>query len=184
MIEISTSHYLLNRGCQPPWFHFRLRKPTAQLQNDLLYPDCCSSLAYYRRCTHVRYAGVQYSISNFEVCCTWRHLHGYFGFVDRCHCRDRFPCSSSTSTSPTVACPAGRATGYYSSRTLPRYAYLTLGTPCLTRVHLAAYPRTYNPSFATGACVLAVVFASAYALIFPLVGPAVTILLFLTLIGE
>lgn len=48
----------------------------------------------------------------------------------------------------------------------------------------AVYPRTYNPSFATGACVLGIVFASACVLVFPLVGPAVTILLFLTLIAH
>jgi calcium permeable stress-gated cation channel len=49
---------------------------------------------------------------------------------------------------------------------------------------VAIYPRSYNPSFATGACILAIIFASTFCLIFPLVGPAVVILLFLTLIGE
>lgn len=48
----------------------------------------------------------------------------------------------------------------------------------------AIYPRTYNPSFATGACVLAIVFASTFSLIFPLIGPAVVVLLFLTLIAH
>ncbi|GLB35780.1 putative calcium-dependent channel, 7TM region, putative phosphate [Lyophyllum shimeji] len=48
----------------------------------------------------------------------------------------------------------------------------------------AVYPRTYNPSFATGACILAIVFASTFSLIFPLIGPAVTVLLFLTLIAH
>ena len=48
----------------------------------------------------------------------------------------------------------------------------------------AIYPRAYNPSFATGACILAVIFASTFALIFPLMGPAVVVLLLLTLIGE
>jgi len=47
----------------------------------------------------------------------------------------------------------------------------------------ADYPRTYNPSFATGACILAIVFASTFALIFPLIAPAVVVLLVLTLIG-
>ncbi|KAF8079018.1 hypothetical protein FPV67DRAFT_1467201 [Lyophyllum atratum] len=48
----------------------------------------------------------------------------------------------------------------------------------------AVYPRTYNPSFATGACILAIVFASTFSLIFPLIGPAVTVLVFLTLIAH
>ncbi|KAG6846106.1 hypothetical protein H0H87_006470 [Tephrocybe sp. NHM501043] len=48
----------------------------------------------------------------------------------------------------------------------------------------AVYPRTYNPSIAIGACILAIVFASMFCLIFPLIGPAVTILLFLTMIGK
>jgi hypothetical protein len=47
----------------------------------------------------------------------------------------------------------------------------------------AVYPRTYDPSFATGACVLAIVFASTFAVIFPLVAPAVVLLLLLTLVG-
>jgi len=51
-------------------------------------------------------------------------------------------------------------------------------------LQLAIYPRTYDPSFSTGMCILAVVFASTFALIFPLIGPAVVILLFLTLVGE
>lgn len=46
------------------------------------------------------------------------------------------------------------------------------------------YPRTYDPSYTTGACVLAIVFASTFSLIFPLIGPAVVVLLFLTLIGK
>ncbi|KAF8899144.1 hypothetical protein BD779DRAFT_1487243 [Infundibulicybe gibba] len=48
----------------------------------------------------------------------------------------------------------------------------------------AVYPRTYNPSFAIGACILAIVFASTFSMIFPLIGPAVTILLLLTLIAH
>ncbi|TDL28546.1 hypothetical protein BD410DRAFT_759887 [Rickenella mellea] len=48
----------------------------------------------------------------------------------------------------------------------------------------AVYPRTYDPSYATGCCVLGLVFASTFALIFPLIGPAVAILLFLTLVAN
>ena len=46
------------------------------------------------------------------------------------------------------------------------------------------YPRTYNPTFATGACILAIIFACTFSLIFPLIGPAVVVLLFLTLVGR
>lgn len=52
-----------------------------------------------------------------------------------------------------------------------------------SKLYLAVYPRTYDPTFATGACVLAIIFASTFSLIFPLIGPAVVVLLFLTLIG-
>ncbi|KAJ7141880.1 hypothetical protein C8R43DRAFT_892427 [Mycena crocata] len=48
----------------------------------------------------------------------------------------------------------------------------------------AVYPRTYNPAFATGACILAIIFASIFSVIFPLVAPAVVILLFLTLVAH
>ncbi|KAF9074954.1 hypothetical protein BDP27DRAFT_1213632 [Rhodocollybia butyracea] len=48
----------------------------------------------------------------------------------------------------------------------------------------AVYPRTYDPSFALGACILAIVFASTFSLIFPLIGPAVVVFLFLTLIAH
>ncbi|KJA28630.1 hypothetical protein HYPSUDRAFT_34085 [Hypholoma sublateritium FD-334 SS-4] len=48
----------------------------------------------------------------------------------------------------------------------------------------AVYPRTYDPTYATGACVLALVFASTFALIFPLIAPAVVVLLLLTLIAQ
>ncbi|KNZ80609.1 hypothetical protein J132_04851 [Termitomyces sp. J132] len=48
----------------------------------------------------------------------------------------------------------------------------------------AVYPRTYDPSFAIGACILAIAFASAFSMIFPLIGPAVVILIFLTLVGK
>lgn len=46
------------------------------------------------------------------------------------------------------------------------------------------YPRTYDPSFAISFCVLAILFASTFAFIFPLIAPAAVILLLLTLIGE
>jgi calcium permeable stress-gated cation channel len=49
---------------------------------------------------------------------------------------------------------------------------------------LAVYPRTYNPTFATGACILAIIFACTFSIIFPLIGPAVVVLLFLTLVGR
>ncbi|KAJ7482288.1 hypothetical protein B0H11DRAFT_2193371 [Mycena galericulata] len=48
----------------------------------------------------------------------------------------------------------------------------------------AVYPRTYNPAFATGACILAIIFASTFSIIFPLVAPAVVLLLFLTLVAH
>ncbi|KAF8807999.1 hypothetical protein BYT27DRAFT_7190091 [Phlegmacium glaucopus] len=48
----------------------------------------------------------------------------------------------------------------------------------------AIYPRTYDPSFAIGACVLAILFASTFALIFPLIAPAAVILLLFTLIAH
>ncbi|KAL0068549.1 hypothetical protein AAF712_004264 [Marasmius tenuissimus] len=50
----------------------------------------------------------------------------------------------------------------------------------------AVYPHVYQPrSFTTtGACILAIVFVSTFALIFPLIGPAVVILLLLTLVAH
>ncbi|KAJ3857286.1 hypothetical protein EV368DRAFT_30619 [Lentinula lateritia] len=48
----------------------------------------------------------------------------------------------------------------------------------------SVYPRSYDPSFAMGACILAIVFASTFSLIFPLIGPAVVVFLFLTLIAH
>ncbi|KAJ6468959.1 hypothetical protein DFH09DRAFT_1344990 [Mycena vulgaris] len=48
----------------------------------------------------------------------------------------------------------------------------------------ATYPRIYNPAFATGACILAIIFASTFSIIFPLIAPAVVILLFLTLVAH
>ncbi|KAF8640641.1 hypothetical protein AX17_000298 [Amanita inopinata Kibby_2008] len=48
----------------------------------------------------------------------------------------------------------------------------------------AIYPTTYNPSFALGGCIFALIIASTFWLVFPLIGPAVTILLLLTLIAH
>ncbi|EPQ60336.1 hypothetical protein GLOTRDRAFT_52392 [Gloeophyllum trabeum ATCC 11539] len=48
----------------------------------------------------------------------------------------------------------------------------------------AVYPSTYNASFATGCCIIGLIFASTFSLIFPLIGPAVVILIFLTLIAH
>ncbi|KIK96554.1 hypothetical protein PAXRUDRAFT_138207 [Paxillus rubicundulus Ve08.2h10] len=48
----------------------------------------------------------------------------------------------------------------------------------------AVYPRCYNLPFASGACVVGMVFASGFSLIFPLIGPAVVILLFLSLVAH
>ena len=54
----------------------------------------------------------------------------------------------------------------------------------LTGAPAAVYPRVYDPSYATACCLVAVTFAAAFSLIFPLIGPAVCLLLFLTLVGE
>ncbi|KAI9511899.1 hypothetical protein F5148DRAFT_974431 [Russula earlei] len=48
----------------------------------------------------------------------------------------------------------------------------------------ATYPRTYNPLFAMTCCILAVTFASTFAVIFPLMGPPVALLVFLTLLAH
>jgi calcium permeable stress-gated cation channel len=48
---------------------------------------------------------------------------------------------------------------------------------------LATYPGTYNPLFAMAFCILAVTFASVFTVIFPLIGPPVVLLVFLTLVG-
>lgn len=57
---------------------------------------------------------------------------------------------------------------------------------CITFIDrmIAVYPRTYNPSYAMGFTTLAVLLASAFTLIFPLLGPAVVLLLLLNLIGK
>src|SRR5258708_26622700 len=46
------------------------------------------------------------------------------------------------------------------------------------------YPKAYDPSYALGACILAIVFVAAFALVFPLIGPPAVLLIFLTLIAH
>ncbi|KAI0299794.1 hypothetical protein BC826DRAFT_1090413 [Russula brevipes] len=48
----------------------------------------------------------------------------------------------------------------------------------------ATYPRTYNPLFAMACCILAFTFASTFAMIFPLIGPPVVVLILLTLVAH
>lgn len=46
------------------------------------------------------------------------------------------------------------------------------------------YPKAYDPTYALSACILAIVFVAAFALIFPLICPPVVLLIFLTLIAH
>lgn len=48
----------------------------------------------------------------------------------------------------------------------------------------AIYPRIYNPIYAMGCCILGIVFVVAFCLIFPLIAPAVLLLIFLSLIAH
>jgi len=48
----------------------------------------------------------------------------------------------------------------------------------------ARYPAPYNPTMIIGCSTLAIVFASMFSSIFPLIGPAVVLLLFLTLVAH
>jgi len=48
----------------------------------------------------------------------------------------------------------------------------------------AIYPRSYNPSFGLGCCVLGVVFASTFSVIFPLIGPPIVLLVLLTMVAQ
>jgi hypothetical protein len=48
----------------------------------------------------------------------------------------------------------------------------------------AMYPRVYNPVYAMGCCILGIVFVCAFAILFPLIGPAVVLLILLTLIAH
>ncbi|KAJ1310485.1 hypothetical protein OPQ81_007218 [Rhizoctonia solani] len=47
----------------------------------------------------------------------------------------------------------------------------------------AIYPGSFNPTYASGCCVLAVIFASTFSLIFPLIGPPIVLLVFLSLVA-
>ncbi|CUA72197.1 Short transient receptor potential channel 7 [Rhizoctonia solani] len=47
----------------------------------------------------------------------------------------------------------------------------------------AIYPGSFNPTYASGCCVLAVIFASTFSLIFPLIGPPIVLLVLLSLIA-
>lgn len=46
------------------------------------------------------------------------------------------------------------------------------------------YPRSYNPSFGLGACIIAVFLTATLALLFPLLGPPLVVLVLLTLIAH
>ncbi|KAF8334005.1 uncharacterized protein EI90DRAFT_3050622 [Cantharellus anzutake] len=48
----------------------------------------------------------------------------------------------------------------------------------------AVYPRPYNPSFGMAACILAVFFTATFSLLFPLIGPPLVVLVFLTLVAH
>ena len=61
------------------------------------------------------------------------------------------------------------------TRVSHHFVSLTIGS--------ALYPKPYNATYATACCILAVVLASAFSLLFPLIGPAVVLLLFLTIVG-
>ncbi|CAE6524811.1 unnamed protein product [Rhizoctonia solani] len=47
----------------------------------------------------------------------------------------------------------------------------------------AIYPGSFNPTYASGCCVLAVIFASTFSLIFPLIGPPIVLLALLSLVA-
>ncbi len=51
-------------------------------------------------------------------------------------------------------------------------------------ISIAVYPRTYDPLFAMSASVLGITFASTFSIVFPILGPAVLLLLFLSMIGR
>ena len=53
----------------------------------------------------------------------------------------------------------------------------------LNLIVLAIYPKSFNPAYASGCCVLAVVFASTFSLIFPLIGPPIVLLVLLSLVA-
>ncbi|KAG9123087.1 hypothetical protein FRC07_000242 [Ceratobasidium sp. 392] len=47
----------------------------------------------------------------------------------------------------------------------------------------AIYPKSFNPVYASACCVLAVIFASTFSLIFPLIGPPILLLVLLSLVA-
>ncbi|CAE6471377.1 unnamed protein product [Rhizoctonia solani] len=47
----------------------------------------------------------------------------------------------------------------------------------------AIYPSSFNPTYASGCCVLAVIFASTFSLIFPLIGPPILLLVLLSMVA-
>ncbi|CAE6431762.1 unnamed protein product [Rhizoctonia solani] len=47
----------------------------------------------------------------------------------------------------------------------------------------ALYPASFNPIYASGCCVLAIIFASTFSLIFPLIGPPILLLVLLSLVA-
>jgi hypothetical protein len=63
-----------------------------------------------------------------------------------------------------------------------KYGSLQVRLHCTDRC-LVIYPRSYNPIFAMGCCLFAIIIACAFTLLFPLIGPAVVLLVLLTLIG-
>ncbi|CAG7846308.1 SubName: Full=Uncharacterized protein {ECO:0000313/EMBL:CCA69647.1} [Serendipita indica DSM 11827] len=48
----------------------------------------------------------------------------------------------------------------------------------------AVYPQMYNPVYAMGCCILGIVFVAAFAVLFPLIAPAVLLLVLLTLVAH
>ncbi|KAJ7353567.1 hypothetical protein DFH08DRAFT_956621 [Mycena albidolilacea] len=52
------------------------------------------------------------------------------------------------------------------------------------RQRAAVHSRAYDPAFALGACILAIIFASTFSMIFPLVAPAIVILVFLSFVAH
>ncbi|KAG8822531.1 hypothetical protein FRC17_009553 [Serendipita sp. 399] len=48
----------------------------------------------------------------------------------------------------------------------------------------AMYPKLYNPIYGMGCCILGIVFVCAFAILFPLIAPAVLVLVLLTLVAH
>jgi hypothetical protein len=53
-----------------------------------------------------------------------------------------------------------------------------------SRECLVMYPKAYDPSYAIGACILAIVFVAAFALIFRLICPPVVLLISLPIVSS